>query len=436
MRAGIFQNGLRRNHLSALTIKSSLPVNLCRIPHNYCRLRVCALILYLFMPASFSDEYASYRNQQNREIALNSKNQEATIREKKREFERYRIKSRAEYDRWYSRHTTELAAFRKEIAGMWGAYRTPSATVWVEYAVDKRSVCVVDFEKGVASVAVLIPDSASGEQVERVLAGTIARTLTSGGCGQSIPAGNDTVSAVCGQPVLQNQVADASGEIITVSGVSAFAKGLMEKTVITRAPAQDAGDHAGSIAVEVSFPLVSDHTALRVKRFLPLINKYCAKYGLDRARVLATIHTESHFNPMAVSDAGAIGLMQLVPESGASEAYTFVYGSHGIPGEDFLFDPERNIELGCAYIHLLDRRYFAAIEDTSRMQICAIAAYNTGPANVAYAFTADRSIPAAIVAVNRMRTARMVFDLLLTNLPYPETKQYLIDVTERMKLYD
>ncbi|NIP31228.1 MAG: transglycosylase SLT domain-containing protein, partial [Candidatus Dadabacteria bacterium] len=46
-----------------------------------------------------------------------------------------------------------------------------------------------------------------------------------------------------------------------------------------------------------------------------LINKECKRYNLNPYLVLAIIKVESSFNPMAVSPKGAVGLMQVMPET-------------------------------------------------------------------------------------------------------------------------
>lgn len=89
------------------------------------------------------------------------------------------------------------------------------------------------------------------------------------------------------------------------------------------------------------------------------------KYGLSVPLLKAVAHTESAFDPMAVSKAGAQGLMQLMPAT-AREL-----------GVDDPHDPVQAIEGGAAYLRrLLDR--FGVLR-------LAIAAYNAGPDAVAKA---------------------------------------------------
>jgi soluble lytic murein transglycosylase-like protein len=95
------------------------------------------------------------------------------------------------------------------------------------------------------------------------------------------------------------------------------------------------------------------------------------EHGLQPAFVLAVIEVESRFDPYAVSHKGALGLMQVLPSTGAPIARRL-----GIPwrGPQTLFDPHANVRIGVAYLsELLDR--YANVR-------AALAAYNWGPGEI------------------------------------------------------
>lgn len=113
----------------------------------------------------------------------------------------------------------------------------------------------------------------------------------------------------------------------------------------------------------------------------PHINRIARQYNVEPALVKAVITAESGFDPQAVSPAGAMGLMQLMPATAAD------YGL-----ED-PFDPIANIDAGTRVLRDLLRRY----KNISH----ALAAYNAGPG-----------------ATDRHRRA----------VPYLETRKYVVRV--------
>jgi hypothetical protein len=96
-----------------------------------------------------------------------------------------------------------------------------------------------------------------------------------------------------------------------------------------------------------------------VDAFDPIIQSTARDFGVDPALVKAVIAAESSFEPEAVSRIGALGLMQLMPETAAQ-----------LGVEDPL-DPDQNIEGGTRYLREMLDRY----GDMRR----ALAAYNAGP---------------------------------------------------------
>ncbi len=93
------------------------------------------------------------------------------------------------------------------------------------------------------------------------------------------------------------------------------------------------------------------------------IRAACRKYSLDPALVMAVIHAESQFDPMAVSPKGAVGLMQLSP---------VVTRELGINDP---FNPQLNIDGGVRYLKGL----LVTFDGDKEL---ALAAYNAGPTQV------------------------------------------------------
>lgn len=164
------------------------------------------------------------------------------------------------------------------------------------------------------------------------------------------------------------------------------------------------------------------------------IKKHSNKMQVPRELVYAIMHSESSFNPMARSHIPAYGLMQIVPRSAGIDAYNFIYKQKKMLSSSYLYNANNNIEMGAAYLHILNYKYLRKIKNKQSRLYCVIAAYNTGSGNVARAFISSTNINKAAIKINNMSSDE-VYSKLIRNLPYQETKFYLKKVYKRVQLY-
>ena len=115
-------------------------------------------------------------------------------------------------------------------------------------------------------------------------------------------------------------------------------------------------------AVDDSYPL----------KYEKEITAAAEKYHVDKALIYGVIKTESNFDPDAKSHAGAIGLMQLVPDT-FTWMQTYYKEENNYVFED-LYDPALNIDYGAEVLSVLLEMY--EVEET------AVCAYNAGMGNV------------------------------------------------------
>ena len=106
-------------------------------------------------------------------------------------------------------------------------------------------------------------------------------------------------------------------------------------------------------------PARAARTATGVTRFDPLVREHAARQGLRPALVRAVIQVESGFDPRARSDKGAMGLMQLMPNTARDLGVRDPY------------DPADNVRGGTTYLRQLLDRYGGD-------ETLALAAYNAG----------------------------------------------------------
>ncbi len=155
-------------------------------------------------------------------------------------------------------------------------------------------------------------------------------------------------------------------------------KGYKLKRKYKTKPYRNSGGNAPYFAK----PIRSQYDALIVNTAL--------KYGLEPSFIKAIIHVESAFDHLAISKAGAMGLMQLMPATAASYQLT-----------TNTFRPERNVEAGVRHMRDLMDRY----NSDKRL---SLAAYNAG----AGAVSKYNGIP-----------------------PYRETQNYVVKVMRLYKQY-
>ncbi|GAB3755648.1 transglycosylase SLT domain-containing protein [Lysobacter olei] len=141
------------------------------------------------------------------------------------------------------------------------------------------------------------------------------------------------------------------------------------------------------------------------------IRREASRHKIDPAWVAAEIRAESIFNPTARSSANAMGLMQVIPATGAAVASRI-----GLPwtGPDMLYDPDTNIAIGTAYLRQLMDQYGGQPYTT-------IAGYNAGPAPLAR-WQAQRP--------------NMDPDFWIETISYKETREYVARVLAFSVIYD
>lgn len=140
------------------------------------------------------------------------------------------------------------------------------------------------------------------------------------------------------------------------------------------------------------------------------IKAEAAKRGVDPYLLASIIRQESGFEPATISNAGAVGLMQIMPAE--AEEIASRAGIEGVTREK-LFDPDINIAVGAAEF----AQKLAAMQGRSAL---AIAAYNGGESNVSNWLT---------------RTPAEDMDVFIEAIPYAETRLYVKTVTRNRNEY-
>ena len=152
--------------------------------------------------------------------------------------------------------------------------------------------------------------------------------------------------------------------------------------------------------LELRFPLAE----------LDDIKFYTKKYQINPALVYAIIRQESAFREDIRSSAGAYGLMQLLPTTAKNTAK---YDRIKFNDSQQLFIPQKNIEIGVAYLRQLAKAFHAN-------PVLMAAAYNAGPKQVR-------------LWLNNNKTTSL--DLWIESLPWIETRNYVKNIIAFYAVY-
>ena len=169
----------------------------------------------------------------------------------------------------------------------------------------------------------------------------------------------------------------------------------------------------------------------KFQRFFPYIIVKSKENQVSLPFILAVMKSESNFNPKAISQAGALGLMQLMPTTAKAE-YQKIVSSVEIKkiNKNLIMYPEVNIVLGIKYLQYLEETV-QEIKDPLKKRKIVLAAYNAGLRRVKASFGCKTNA-SLIWRINNY--SDRYFNRKLKKLP-GETRQYLHKVDRTFQEY-
>lgn len=336
-------------------------------------------------------------------------------------------KVKSEYDRL-------MGNVQKESGAKWGARESgvlPNRTRYVKYTENYKNRVVVDYDAGTVLIEHLDEEKAK----EKLRNAAVVALLTPDDPG-SVDLFSDKEIKLGGRPYLQELVVDQNNVVLlTREDIDRYADFLVANKLQNRSINVDG---ASKNVLYVQMNMVNAHIDKRALEYAEIVRKHSAATRVSRSLIFAIIKIESSFNPYAVSSAPAYGMMQLVPASGGREAYRKAKGEDVMPGREYLFNADNNIELGATYLGvLLNDSPLRQIRNAVSREYCAIAAYNTGPGNVFRAFSKLNGKARQDDALDRINAMPPdeVYDTLRTRLPYDETRGYIVNALAAKKRY-
>jgi len=325
-------------------------------------------------------------------------------------------------------------------AQLWGADNVwlPTKKQWVYYGEGWTSRGRMDFETGEFQAQALIEPGADAaaalDPLRTIVDQAVRDTPADMGRHDSTMRYAKRLAATRGVPIVPAPAvpAAAPADPVLAGIIEPDTAERVSQGTLTRSTTVGT-DGKRRTVLTYRVPFKPGYQSRLAARYADLVQQEASRFGMKPSLIFAVIETESAFNPRATSPAPAYGLMQIVPTSGGQDSYYLVHGVRGVPGPDFLYDPANNIKLGAAYLSLLNSSHLKDITEPQSRLYGMIAAYNTGSGNVARAFRTT-SVRTATQTINQMG-AEAVYEQLRTQLPYEETRRYLVKVTEAQGRY-
>lgn len=392
------------------------------------------------------------------------------------DFERFMGSQKTQYEQWREQYLKDFDQFQKQVVQQWGEADSSQKQRNVEFSQDLQVKSTIDYDKEEVSVAVLVDKNLPLEKAETKVRLQVERLISDRNSNISrlfedrddFLTGEIAVrdvefsdkkkqqmqNIIIQQTQEQAQQIDKRSDRAQLDGsdlnsreslllASKEKQQLLTSTQIRLTAADNDYEQAQAEAsnkqkiVIYKVALPKNSLAKRAKKYVNYAEKESEIRHIPAALVMAIMHSESAFDPYAVSPVPAYGLMQIVPTTAGHDVNKLERNIDKPMRKKDLFVPAINVETGAAYLNILDKRYLKAISDDQSRLYCTIAAYNTGAGNVARVFNQNgsRNISKAAKEINRL-SPQQVYQRLIAQLPYDETKHYLKRVNKRIALYE
>lgn len=354
------------------------------------------------------------------------------LKQQQGEFSQFQQQQLKEFEDFVKAWRQAENEYKQAISQKWRKVELPSKKVWVSYSEDLNTRTSIDYDKGTVKVEFRNPSAHSSKNSD---ANSSKLEINKAKVELYKLANQTPMQALKSDPVYIRTTEKITYNTIDDTETQANASRLLapvmvKKLIETQQPNVDVQPEVTSIV----YTLPKKSLPQKAKPFLTEVNKQAKRWNVDPALLLAVIHTESSFNPMARSPIPAFGLMQIVPSTAGKDVSALLHGEPLLLSPDYLYQPQNNIEAGSAYLHILDQRYFKSVRNEESRNLLCIAAYNIGAGNVAKTLTGTKSLSRAAIAANLM-SPEQIHQKLLRDLPADETRNYLKKVLKRSNDY-
>ncbi|MGP1930198.1 MAG: membrane-bound lytic murein transglycosylase MltC [Arsenophonus sp. ET-YP4-MAG3] len=315
-----------------------------------------------------------------------------------------------------------IQQFANNIENIWGTKEIliSRQKYYVKYIDQYKTRTYINLDSGS-----IIIETITDVELKEYLKKIIIITLLMGNDSRSIDFYSDINNIIISKkPFLYGQVLDHTNQPIRWKWrATKFADYLLKNKLEKR-------QSGLRIIWSITIKLIPNYLNKRAHKYLPYIRQAATKYNVDESLILAIMQIESNFNPYAISRSNALGLMQIMQNTAGKDVFRS-QGKSGIPTRDYLLDPVNNINLGAAYLSLLQNTYLNKITNLTSRRYAIISAYNGGVNSVLKIFHKDKKLASQII--NKMLPDD-VYQRLVTKHPITQSRNYLIKLNNLHKI--
>ena len=332
------------------------------------------------------------------------------------EFEAYKQKEKADFHAYTEKMEQERKNYLADIKKNFGSADLTTDKTWVNYSKNNKSKVSLDYDKGLVTVEFVADEKSKPERIKEV----------------------------------QELIREKSQAINPFSNVPTLTENVpLDQLSLKEAKPKGHGGQEGEKVYSITVPLNNDRQENNEIQIAESVRDMTEKYRVSYDLVMAIIKTESNFNIAAGTKKSSLdirnpdvyennpwGLMQVIPRRSGKEGWKRAKKEDRIPTADELLDPRINLEIGVAYLAVLQEKYFDGVKDENNRELVMISAYRDGPEKVYALFSKKGKKDEALAEINRLSpeeaTGRIAGKVAGSKVP---AAQYVVKVEKERGNY-
>lgn len=300
----------------------------------------------------------------------------------KRQFNTYQQTEKADFRAYTEKMEQEWKNYLADIKKNFGSIDHTSDKKWVNYSKTNKSKVALDNDKGVVTIEFVSDEKGKAERIRE--AKELIREMSQG------------INPFSSDPILTENAP-------------------IDKINLEEAKPRGRSGKEGENVYSITIPLNEDRQENNEIQIAESVRDMTEKYKVSYDLAMAIIKTETNFNIGAGTRKGTLdirnpelyennpwGLMQVVPGRSGREGWKRAKGKDRIPTADELLAPKTNLEIGVAYLSVLQDSYFDGVKDERTKELVMISAYRDGTEKIYGLFSPKGKKGEAVEEINRL----------------------------------